>query len=335
MNIIYSVLHLDKISLGPKTRISMFIKVFQRQGDYVIEGKNKLLKTLKAPRAEMVYVETAPNRIGLIDVVNLLLLKKKSKKLVVFIRDVYIEMFPEEYTGFRKKITYFANRLSYRFLSWVGSELVFPTVQMGDFFYLKNKSFVQKPYKALPPGTSSDEFVTVLPDFSKTLGFLYLGSVSYKNSGFENFIRFARQYQDRFNFFVLSKDPQIKTYQQNDYIKFDSVSHSEILNYIQKNNIAFGFHSRPRNAYDDITFPIKILDFINFRLPFVSAPHLPLLSLVGSDYPLFVDITQPRAIHESLKSLLLKESYQKLVTKLDEVAQNNTYEVRYKQIIQA
>ena len=60
----------------------------------------------------MVYVESATNRIALLDFLCLLLLRLRSKKVIVFIRDVYIEMFPEQYANPRAKITLIVNKLS-------------------------------------------------------------------------------------------------------------------------------------------------------------------------------------------------------------------------------
>ncbi len=333
MNVLYSVINLKKATLGPKTRISLFINEFKKHSDLIIEGSHKIRKSIKAPKLKTVYVETAPNRIKLVDLISLLILKIKSKKLIVFIRDVYIEMFPEEYQSFRKKITLWANKLSYYFLSLIADELVFPTKEMGDFFYQKNKNFPKRPYSALPPGTASKQVEIQLPDFNQPLGFLYLGSVSYKNSGFENFIHFARQYKDRFKFYVLSKDPNIQKYKKHNFIQFDQVNFNEIAGFIHNNNIAFGFHSRPRNNYDDITFPLKILDFINFRLPFVTDYHKPIIHLLDNDYPLFSDIKNAGLIYEKIEKHIEEQAYLKLVKTLDAIAQKNTYENRYQQII--
>ena len=331
-NLIYSVLNLDKATLGPKTRISLFIKEFAKNNDLVIEGKNKIRKSLKAPDLKVVYVESATNRIGWKDVFSLIILKRKSKKMIVFIRDIYIEVFPEQYKGFRKKITYWANRFSYWFLTYIAGELVFPTVQMGDFFYRKNTRFPKRKYGALPPATNRKTVSDYLPDFTKKTGFLYLGSVSYKFSGFENFIRFSERYKDEFNFFVLSKDKNIEKYYHHRHIRFDRADFDQIMHYIRQNNIAFGFHSRPRNIYDDITFPLKVLDFINFGLPFVTARHKPLIDLLSDDYPLYCQITEPDEIYKIIAQYKELESYQKTVQELDKIAQKNTYAERYQQI---
>jgi hypothetical protein len=332
-NLIYSVLKLKKATLGPKTRISLFIKEFLKNNDIVIEGDGKIKKCIKAPAVKLVYVESATNRISWADVMGLLILKRKSQKMIVFIRDIYIEIFPEQYKGFRKKITYWANRFSYWFLTFVADELVFPTTQMGDFFYRKNTRFPKRVYSALPPATGEQTMPDYVPDFNQKTGILYLGSVSYKFSGFENFIRFAKEYKDTFNFFVLSKDKNIEKYTDgNSHIRFEQADFNQIMNYIRRNNIAFGFHSRPRNIYDDITFPLKILDFINFRLPFITDKHKPLIDLISADYPLYCKVTKPDEIYTVLANYRQKEKYENLVKLLDTIAQKNTYADRYKQI---
>ena len=134
MNILYVVPDLTKVSGGPRTRISMFKQVFIKNNGIVIEKGKKLRLSIIPREIDLVYVESATNRIGFIDVICLFFLKIYSKKVVVFIRDIYIELFPEEYTSPRKRVTLIVNKLSNFYLTLIATSLVFPTEEMGKVF---------------------------------------------------------------------------------------------------------------------------------------------------------------------------------------------------------
>src|SRR5690606_2073927 len=110
-NSLFIIPNLKKVEGGPFSRISDFKKVFLKNNDLVIQ-KNKVLSALTSEKLNIVYVESATNRIGFSDFVALLILKIKCRKMIVFIRDIYIELFPEEYKGFRKTITLCFNKIS-------------------------------------------------------------------------------------------------------------------------------------------------------------------------------------------------------------------------------
>lgn len=335
MNLLYVVPNLDKVSGGPSTRITLFKKKILEKGGVVVQGRKKILKSIKAGRIELTYIESATNRISLVDVFSLLIIRARSKNVIVFIRDIYIELFPEEYSSPRKKVTLFANRLSYFFLVLITNEIAFPTNEMGNVFFNKNKYFPKRNYFPLPPGTVISKKQKVRPDFTKKIGVLYLGGISYSKSGFEHFLDFAKTFRETYKFYVLSGDPLAKEAVSNrDYIYFDKIAHNEIEDYIEKFNIGFGFHSRPRNIYDDLTFPIKILDFITFKLPFITEKHKPLISLLGRDYPLFVDISNGKVIKEKINSLVREDEYAKMQKRLNKVAIENTYDIRFKTLLE-
>ena len=89
-NSLYIVPHLKKIYGGPITRINLFKEAFKRNGGDVIEHGNKLKSIFK--RRDLCYVESATNRIGLVDLFVLFFIKFRSKRVIVFIRDIYIEL---------------------------------------------------------------------------------------------------------------------------------------------------------------------------------------------------------------------------------------------------
>src|SRR5690554_1969964 len=104
--ILYIVPDIKKISGGPRSRIQNFKKVFKDKGGNIIEGSwsKKLISVLKVPSKESVYVETASNRLFFIDFVCLNILKSKKIKIIPFIRDIYVELIPDEYKSLRGRI---------------------------------------------------------------------------------------------------------------------------------------------------------------------------------------------------------------------------------------
>ncbi|MGB3344637.1 MAG: hypothetical protein WBA61_12070 [Aequorivita sp.] len=330
-NSLYVIPNLDKITGGSITRINLFKKIFQNKGDRIIEKGNKLKSIFH--KQEVCYVETATNRIGTVDLVSLFFLKFRSEKVIVFIRDIYIELFPEDYKGFRKKITFYLNKLSNFYLTWISTSMVFPTEKMGEVFFEKNKSFPRRPYSDLPPGTYDITENVSPPDFSQKLGLLYLGSIDYRNSGIENFIAFSRKYHENYNFYVLSGASNISEIVQATIIQASRIPRAEIAKFIEKNNIAYALHTRPRNIYDDLTFPIKAFDFLSFQLPFFSERHIPLENLLSNDYPLFASFDHLDVIHQKIESIDAKQ-YNELLLFLRKIALDNTYDKRYKKLLE-
>lgn len=330
-NSFYIVPNLEKVSGGPNTRINLFKNIFENKGSLIFYKKNKLRAILK--KIDLTYIESATNRIGLVDIPSLFFLKLRSKKRIVFIRDIYIELFPEEYTTLRGRITLIANKLSNFYLTWIATSMVFPTKEMGAVFFERNKLFPKRPYTDLPPGTHEITADKKLPDFSKKLGILYLGSLGYTNSGYQNFLDFAQKYKDQYNFFILSGDKDLKEKVNVKHIKLNRVPRNDIPKFIEENNIAYAFHTRPRNMYDDLTFPIKVFDFLSFQLPFFTETHVPLKHVLRNDYPLFASFENKEKIHRKIKAINPQE-YQQLVVDLKEIALNNTYDKRYKKLLE-
>ncbi len=333
-NLLYVIPDLKKVSGGPRTRISMFKKVFLDNGNIIVELKGKFKKSIRVGKVNVTYVESATNRISIEDFFSLIIVRLYSKNVTVFIRDVYVELFPHEFNSLRKKVTMIANRISYFFLTLIANTLVFPTKEMGSVFFKKNTFFPKRNYFALPPGTLESVGEKRNPDFKKKIGILYLGGISYSQSGFEYFINFSDKYNDKYNFYVLSGDLLVKTaVSGRHHIVLDSIEHSQINSFITNNNIGFAYHTRPRNDYDDITFPIKVLDFLTFRLPFITADHKPLVELLGKDYPFFIDVNDELGINKRINDFCNELKYNSLVNNIDCIALKNTYENRYDELM--
>jgi hypothetical protein len=333
MNILYIVPDLQKVSGGPRTRISSFKEIFLKKGGKVIEKGSKLSRSIVPQRINLVYVESATNRVGIVDVICLFFLRIYSQKVIVFIRDIYVEMFPEKYSDLRGKFTRLANRISNYYLTLIATKLVFPTNYMGAMFFKINRCFPTRNYSSLPPGSRKEKTPHKPPDFTKKLGVLYLGSTRYVNSGFETFIDFSLKYSNSYSFYVLSGDNGMSDVNSTFPINFDSIKRDQIPDYIKQNNIAYAIHTRPRNKYDDITFPIKVLDFLSLGLPFISEQHKPIESLLSEKYPLFLDLKNKDEIHNKIKSIS-KEDYYYLLNLFKTISKENSYEKRYIELLE-
>ena len=233
-NLLYVIPNLNKVSGGPKTRISLLKAVFLNKNEDIIEKGNKFKKSFSTNKINIVYIESATNRISLIDVFCLFLLRLRAKKVIVFIRDIYIELFPEEFTTTRSKITLIFNRLSNFYLSLIATQMVFPTLKMGETFFAKNKLYKKRPYTDLPPGTYNVLDKKQQPNFNKKRGILYLGNTTYTNSGFSTFLNFEKLYNEHFNFFILSEDKNLNKTIKNTSIELNRVQRNAIPSFITK-----------------------------------------------------------------------------------------------------
>ena len=131
---------------------------------------------------------------------------------------------------------------------------------------------------------------------------------------------------------MLSGDKELKTHLLDSPINLNKVKREDISEYIQQHNIAYAIHTRPRNKYDDITFPIKILDFINLKLPFISEKHLPIKKLLGEEYDLFLSVKYFNSIHDKIQGIG-EQQYRGYLHLFDEVSKRNTYDKRYKKLL--
>lgn len=329
---LYIIPNLNKVSGGPKTRASNFKEIFLKADGSVYEAGSKAKALLSFHTKDMVYVESATNRITFLDFLALIALRLQSKNMIVFIRDIYIELFPEEYVSGRGKITLILNKVSYYFLTSLASFMVFPTKEMGAIYFNKNKWFPIREYSDLPPAAHRIELNKPLPDFTKKTGILYLGSLGYTNSGYQNFLNFSKRYATEYNFFILSGDSDIEAKTSGFPVQLDKIARNDIPRFIESNNIAYAFHTRPINQYDEITYPIKVFDFLSFQLPFISERHKPICTLLGNEYPLFASYDNLHDIYKLLKTIKA-DDYRKITFLLMDVAKKNTYEERYKKLL--
>jgi len=319
--IFYSVPCLAKVSGGPRTRITNFSKaVMKRPGNYFIEGNTiaKIKKTLEVSNGDVLYVESSTNRVKIIDLFCLLILKFKSKTTITYIRDVYIQIFPEEYKNIRGFVTSIANKLSNIFYILISDKFAFPTTEMGKVFFSKMPSFLKKEYFDLPPGTYSVWYNNKASIDNRVekkiekIKFLYLGGTNYKYSGFDTFLNLSKTMSKDYKFYILTADnieSKLVQYGLKDKLVVLSLKHEQVIDFLEKEKITFVLHTRPTNNYDDITFPIKIMDCISCGVPFISVSHEPLVSLLGHDYPFFVDSFSETNMIKIIGQSSLDENY--------------------------
>lgn len=295
---LFSIGNAFKEAGGPRTRITSIAKAIQVQdpNNTIILGSrlHKLKKAISAPKSKILYIETNTSCFKIVDFICLLILVAKCKKVVIYIRDVYYELIHKRENTYRGVKNIVLHKSSNFFYTLVANEMAFPTFEMGDLYFNSNKYYFKRPYFAFPPGTILPKNINEISSNTKTIKFLYLGSTRYQNSGFDTFIDLAKSLNESFEFHILTPDDISETLfsnfeNDNGNIRVLSLSHSEVLEYIRENQITFAIHSRPRNRYDDITFPIKFMDFISCLLPVITFPHKPIVSLLGKNYPLYID----------------------------------------------
>jgi hypothetical protein len=335
---LYAVPDPAKVSGGPRVRITGIAEALRSKNNSIIIGKNveKFLSTIRLPKTDVLYVESSTNRLKILDILCLLVWRYKSQKIVVYIRDVYIELFPEEYRSLRGSVTKVANKISNFFYCKIADRLAFPTIEMGEEFFVRNSSFPKKDFFAFPPGTflpfgNNDE----LPEEEigmriNPVKLLYLGGTTYKNSGFEDFLKLAKRLGNRVEFHILTNDSVEEKLEKigvdKNCIKVLTVPHSQVMEYIRRERITFAVHSRPRNLYDDITYPIKFMDFISCLLPPLTLKHKPILSLLGEEYPFYLDSFDAVEIERCINIVEKKpEIYRSSLAMLKEIRADKLY----------
>ena len=80
MNILYIVPNVLNAFGGPNTRTKRLKKEFLKDGGEIIETKQKFFRSFKLRKINLAYVESATNRINLIDIPCLFFLRLRSKK---------------------------------------------------------------------------------------------------------------------------------------------------------------------------------------------------------------------------------------------------------------
>ncbi|WMN08052.1 hypothetical protein QYS48_30860 [Marivirga arenosa] len=336
--ILYIVPNINKVSGGPRSRIMNFKKEFISNSDLVIEGNgfDKLKSVFGTRRHGKVYIETASNRLFFVDFICLSILYLKGCKIIPFIRDIYIELLPQEYSSFRGKITKLFNKISNKFLCKIAELVVFPTKEMGKKYFEINQFSKPIRYDELPPGcfkTNEEKNMPAASVSKEKTGLAFIGGVNYANSGIDNFINIAGKLNVKYNFYILSQDKNVeKILEQHNLtlkITFTHVKFELLATYFQDNNIKFAIHARSRSLYDDLTFPIKILDLISLGIPFLSEKHKPIARLTGDKYPLFCEIEKVEEIDKKLSQYEQESYYGKLLDDIRLLRERNLYKQRY------
>lgn len=341
---LYAVPELSKVSGGPRTRISKISEILSSDiTSHIVTGNyfSKIKLTFKAPSGNILYVESSTNRLKIIDVICLLILKIKSRKTVTYIRDVYIQVFPNQYSSLRNKLTKFGNKYSNLFYVLISHKLAFPTIEMGEVFFKNRK--LKRSFFCLPPGAYevsrpiNSSKKSLIPEKRK-LNLLYLGGTQYVHSGFEQYLNIASKMKYEHNFYVFSGDEindLILKYDLKDSLVHYSLSHKEVLKFINDLNIDFVIHARPRNKYDDITYPIKVMDCISLGLPIITLKHKPIVSLLSKDYPFYINELSLENISYFIDEYFQNELqlYNKAIKILHDVKQNTLYSMQIDKII--
>lgn len=338
----YSVPYSKEINSGPISRVTAINQaIADIDESYIIYGPalKKFQRTLSAGKTRLLYVESSTNRVALTDLICLAFLRLKSEKMIVYIRDVYIEAFPEKYNTVRGRMTRFFNRLTYALYVKLADILAFPTNEMARVFYGK-AGRPRRTTLTLPPACaehSGERSHNSVDCGGGNTKILYLGGINYEFSGVSNFIDLIAKSPANYRFFIVTQDIEIERYLcelsdgGRDRVTVLAMGKDSVAEFINREGVHYLFHSRPLNFYDGLTFPIKIFDALEWNLPVLTARHPPLLELLGENYPCYVDVADPRAICELIEGN--KGIYMEVRKLLKEVAERNTYQQRVQALL--
>ncbi len=338
----FAVPYSKNISSGPIVRVTSFMEAFNRYDNAEVIfglGSYKLIKSIKAKKCDLLYVESSTNRVGLLDILSLLILRSKTKTLVVYIRDVYVEMFPEDYVSLRKAITKIINRLSNKFYGCIANKFAFPTKDMGGIFFVKN-NLQERGCIELPPACDKKYQIASLEVSKKrneVIKIIYIGGFDYKYSGIENFFALVKKSPQSFRFFIVTNDSYVRVLLgqlsmiDRKKIEVLSMNKHQLDSFIKVNNITFMYHCRPLNDYDGLTYPIKFFDALTWNLPILTSPHEPIKKILGNDYPFYVDVNDPLGICKIIVKNI--NNYFHTLKFLEKVAEKNGYDHRLTHLI--
>jgi hypothetical protein len=221
----------------------------------------------------------------------------------------------------------------------IAHKVVFPTKEMGKLYFKKNAFKKKIEFDELPPGCFTTENIYLEKNKVKEdrIGLVFLGGINYSNSGIINYLEVARTLKVKYRFYVLTQDSNIfEILHQNNLEKdiiVDHIPFKELERYFKLNNIKFAIHARSRSEYDDLTFPIKILDLISLNIPFFTERHIPIANLMGSEYPLFQELKEIEQIEEKLEYYSRGHQYESLISILELKRDENQYENRYRKLL--
>ncbi|HBC3489957.1 hypothetical protein WKW42_14970 [Vibrio alginolyticus] len=332
--ILYVVPDISNKNSGPSVRVTNIVEsnVF----DAIVSGGflEKITSVMSLHKKSLVYVESSTNRLNIADIISLVFLKYiKRCDIRVYIRDCYTILFPEDYRSLRKKVTKLLLDITNRLYISVATKLYFPTKDMAKEFldYYNCNS----PTSDLPPGIVVDEYDSFdFPISSQRINYiLHVGGLGYKYSGVDNLIKFAMSLDSNVRLLLITRDKAL-IYKHPDFSlvseKVELLSHDRdgVKERIGRGNVIAAVHTRPLNKYDSMTFPIKILDYVSWKLPIISLRHKPLVSLLGNDYPLFYDELSKfqfkdldnsrKKVCDIYQAVYLEKNYKKIFSKLVE-----------------
>ena len=340
--VLYAVPYSKNINSGPMVRISSIKKEIEKHDKSLIiigDGLSKIKLAIQMKSNNILYIESSTNRIKFADFISLLLLKLKSKKVIVYIRDVYVELFPEEYVGSRNKVTAFFNKWTNKFYGLIATDFAFPTYEMGDVFFKKN-NIRKRTMIELPP--ACDDVVTKANEAVSTkrldnIKLIYIGGINYRYSGIENFINLIINSPDNYRFYIVTYDSSINNYlsklntSQLEKVQLLSMNKEQVADFIQKENVTYMFHSRPINEYDSLTYPIKFFDALTWNLPTLTAKNFPVVKILGNSYPLYVEVDNPENICKIIASN--NNNYYSTLCEIEKIAIENRYQYRVQAIL--
>lgn len=343
---LFAVPNVASLTSGPAVRVSNMARVFSGiPGARVIRGsfRQKLMLTFDLDRYDVLYVESSTNRLALVDYLCLFFLRLKSRKMVVYIRDVYFEAFPESFDSVKGRMRHFLNRLTNIFYVTASDALGFPTMRMGDFFFEHHCAGKRKKAMAIPPGTVRVENFSDLGALAArrtgALKFIYVGGIGYRYSGIEKMLRFAERSGLDAEYFVVTRDTEISQMvaglpkQVKNRVRVLALDMEQTIRLIDDEGITFAVHPRPRNPYDDMTYPIKFFDYISWLLPILTDRHEPLVDVLGEGYSLFCDLDDAATVAELVNSSIDGAAYLSLLGQMVRIRDENLYESRVESIL--
>lgn len=333
--VLYVVPSIEKKNSGPAVRVSNIIQSKSFGSVISGSGRNKFLSSLKVKPKSLIYVESSTNRLNVIDLFCLIFLKYiKACDIHVYIRDCYTILFPGEYSSFRKKITKVLLDITNKFYISLSKKLYFPTLGMGNLYCTHYNAI--KDMASLPPGIVEDEYESFsFPKVNdeQTKYVIHVGGLQYRYSGLNELINFAHNLDKGLKLLLVTRDESL-VYEHSMYpkvkdnIEILSLNRDGVIGRLRQGDIIAAVHSRPINNYDAITYPIKILDYISWKLPIITLKHEPIIELLGGDYPLFYsDISEfsSRKYFDSLAEIKkiyndvsVEKNYRKIMSRLED-----------------
>jgi hypothetical protein len=116
-------------------------------------------------------------------------------------------------------------------------------------------------------------------------------------------------------------------------IRLLALDMKQTIELIEEEGITFAVHPRPRNKYDDMTYPIKFFDYISWLLPILTDRHEPLVDVLGEDYRLYCDLDNTDDVVKKIITEFENGNYSELLRQLKGLCDENLYENRVEKIM--